>query len=169
MHVEPHHDMETLEQLEQQEERRTERLRVQLVLLAKQGHSAPVIGAKLGLSHRQVVRWVSRYNSIGSQQGPEAALRALSDRPRAGRSPRLKPEHEEAFRRFLEERLPEQERREPLRGEDIRDILRERYEVELTLSGVHRMMRRLGRNGPLPDGSFIVRSRRQKQFDQKAS
>ena len=85
--------------------------RVQAVVLAKQGDTAPEIARALGVSRRAVQAWVAAYNRGG--------LEALPDRPHPGRPPIL-PRSEEG--RFLE-RIDAPPRPEDgacaLRGADI--------------------------------------------------
>src|SRR4051794_36253084 len=65
--------------------------RLQAVVLAKQGDTAPDIARALGVSRRAVQTWVAAYNRGG--------LEALHDRPHPGRAPIL-PRTQEG--RFLE-------------------------------------------------------------------
>src|SRR5690348_11797564 len=65
--------------------------RVQALILAKQGDTAPDIARALGVSRRAVQTWVAAYNRGG--------LDALPDRPHPGRAPIL-PRAKEG--RFLE-------------------------------------------------------------------
>src|SRR6476660_10655120 len=65
--------------------------RVQALILAKQGDTAPDIARALGVSRRAVQAWVAAYNRGG--------LDALPDRPHPGRAPIL-PRADEG--RFLE-------------------------------------------------------------------
>src|SRR3954454_531247 len=93
--------------------------RIQAILLAKQGDTAPQIARALGVSRRSVQAWVAAYNRGG--------FPALPDRAHPARAPIL-PRSEEG--RFLE-RLdgpprPEDEVCEP-RGTDIRRILEQEF------------------------------------------
>src|SRR4051794_15303931 len=116
--------------------------RIQAVILAKQGDTTPQIARALGVSRRAVQAWVAAYNREG--------LPALPDRPHPGRAPTL-PRQEEG--RSLE-RLdgppgPEDGVCE-LRGHDIRRILEHEFAARYTLSGVYKLLHRLGYNDLMP-------------------
>src|SRR4051794_17003730 len=116
--------------------------RIQAVLLAKQGDTAPAIARALGVSRRAVQAWVAAYNRGG--------LEALPDRPHPGRTPTL-PHDQEA--RFLERidapPRPGDEVCE-LRGTDIRRILEHEFAARYSLSGVYKLLHRPGYNDLMP-------------------
>src|SRR6478609_440276 len=101
--------------------------RIQALVLAKQGDTAPDIARALGVSRRSVQTWVAAYNRGG--------LEALPDRTHPGRAPIL-PRAEEG--RFLE-RIDAPPRPEDgacaLRGTDIRRILEQEFAARYTLDG----------------------------------
>src|SRR5436189_17039 len=68
--------------------------RVQAVILAKQGDTAPGIARAPGFSRRAVQAWVAAYNRGG--------LEALPDRPHTGREPTLAHEQEARFLERIE-------------------------------------------------------------------
>src|SRR3954454_4425037 len=116
--------------------------RVQAIVLAKQGDSAPEIARALGASRRAVQSWVATYNRNG--------LGALPDRPRPGPAPIL-PRTEEG--RFLE-RIDAPPRPEDgvctLRGADIRRILEQEFDARYTLDGVYKLLDRLDYSSLMP-------------------
>jgi transposase len=109
--------------------------RVQAIILAKEGDTAPQIARALGFSRRAVQAWVAAYNQGG--------LDALPDRPHPGRAPIL-PRADEG--RFLE-RIDAPPRPEDgvctLRGIDIRRILEREFAASYSLDGVYKLLHRL--------------------------
>jgi transposase len=116
--------------------------RVQAVILAKQGDTAPDIARALGVSRRAVQTWVAGYNRGG--------LEALPDRPHPGRAPIL-PRAQEG--RFLE-RIDAPPRPEDgvctLRGADIRRILEREFDARYSLDGVYKLLDRLDDSSLMP-------------------
>jgi transposase len=116
--------------------------RVQAVVLAKQGDTAPDIARALGVSRRAVQTWVAAYNRGG--------LDALPDRPHPGRAPIL-PRDQEG--RFLE-RIDAPPRPEDgvcaLRGTDIRRILEQEFAAPYSLDGVYKLLHRLDYSSLMP-------------------
>ena len=100
------------------------------------------IARALGFSRRAVQAWVAAYNRGG--------LEALPDRPHPGRTPTL-PQDQEA--RFLE-RIEAPPRPEDgvceLRGADIRRILEQEFAARYSLSGVYKLLHRLGYSDLMP-------------------
>src|SRR3954451_18803679 len=85
MLVADHHTPEQLQDLAQSIPQKRLWRRLQAVILAKRGWTAPLIAQSLGCSLRSVKNWVAQYNRGG--------VEALHDRPRPGRPRRLAPEH----------------------------------------------------------------------------
>ena len=116
--------------------------RIQAVVLAKRGDSAPEIARALGVSRRAVQTWIAAYNRGG--------LEALPDRPHPGRAPIL-PRAEEG--RFLE-RIDASPRLEDgvcaLRGSDIRRILEQEFDARYSLDGVYKLLHRLKYSSLMP-------------------
>jgi transposase len=142
MYIEDHDPLDRLQEAARDCRNMRTWPRVQAIILAKQGDTAPQIARALGVSRRAVQAWAADYNRGG--------LEVLPDRPHPGRTPNL-PHDQEA--RFLE-RLevpprPEDEVCE-LRGADIRRILEHEFAAHYTLSGVYKLLRRLGYNDLMP-------------------
>src|SRR3954469_23429028 len=116
--------------------------RIQALVLAKRGDTAPQIARALGVSRRAVQAWVAAYNRGG--------LEALPDRTRPGRAPIL-PRAEEG--RFLE-RIDAPPRPEDgvcaLRGADIRRILEREFGARYSLDGVYKLLDRLDYSSLMP-------------------
>src|SRR3954468_19847661 len=79
MYVEDRDSLERLHEAAKQCRKTRTWPRVQAVVLAKQGDTAPDIPRPLGVSRRSVQTWVAAYNRGG--------LEALPDRPHPGRAP----------------------------------------------------------------------------------
>ena len=142
MHIEDHDPLDRLQEAARGCRNTRTWPRVQAILLAKQGDTAPRIARALGFSRRAVQAWVAAYNRAG--------LEALPDRPHPGRTPLL-PQDQVA--RFLE-RLDDPPRPGDevceLRGVDIRRILEHEFAARYTLSGVYKLLHRLGYNELMP-------------------
>jgi transposase len=142
MHVEDHDPPDRLQEVARGYRNTRTWPRVQAVLLAKQGDTAPQIARALGVSRRAVQAWVAAYNRGG--------VEALPDRPHPGRAPTL-PRHEEGrFRERLDGPPRPGDEVCELRGTDIRRILEHEFAARYTLSGVYRLLHRLGYNDLMP-------------------
>src|SRR3954468_16891266 len=76
MRVEDHDPLDRLQEAAREHRNTRTWPRVQAVILAKQGDTAPQIARALGVSRRAVQAWVAAYNREG--------LPALPDRPHPG-------------------------------------------------------------------------------------
>src|SRR3954449_3467956 len=142
MYVEDRDSLERLQEAAKQCRKNRAGPRVQALVLAKQGDTAPHIARALGVSRRAVQTWVAAYNRNG--------LGALPDRPRPGRAPIL-PRTEEG--RFLE-RIDAPPRPEDgvctLRGADIRRILEQEFDARYSPDGVYKLLHRLDYSSLMP-------------------
>jgi transposase len=142
MHVADRDSLERLQEAARQYRQGRTWPRVQAVVLAKQGDTAPEIARALGVSRRAVQAWVAAYNRGG--------LEALPDRTHPGRAPTL-PRAEEG--RFLQ-RIDAPPRPEDgvctLRGADIRRILEREFDAHYSLDGVYKLLHRLGYRSLMP-------------------
>src|SRR3954453_18017876 len=124
MYIEDHDPLDRLQEAARDCRNTRTWPRVQAIILAKQGDTAPQIPPALGVSRRAVQAWAADYNRGG--------LEVLPDRPHPGRTPTL-PHDQEA--RFLE-RLEAPPRTEDevceLRGTDIRRILEHEFAAHYT-------------------------------------
>jgi transposase len=142
MHIEDHDPLDRLREAARGYRNTRTGPRVQAIILAKQGDTAPQIARALGFSCRAVQAWAAAYNHGG--------LDALPDRPHPGRAPTL-PHDQEV--RFLE-RIDAPPRPEDgvceLRGADIRRILEQEFAARYTLGGVYKRLHRLGYSDLMP-------------------
>jgi transposase len=133
------HQPEDLTQLQQESRRQRDakqRDRYRAILLALEGHDAPVIARTLGRSRAFVQRWVYTYREHG--------LEAIAPKRQTGRPPNLPPEKEALFKeRFLAEPT-KADGVCTLRAKDAQRILREEFGVAYTLGGVYDLLHRLG-------------------------
>ncbi len=142
MHVEDRDAMERLQELAKQYRNTRTWPRLQAVILAKQGDTAPEIARALGFSRRAVQAWVATYNRGG--------LDALPDRPRPGRAPLLPRDQEVRFlERIATPPGPEDGVCE-WRGSDIRRIPDQEFAARYSLGGVYKLLHRLGHNDLMP-------------------
>jgi transposase len=137
MHVQAHETLEELQRLRRRPEHRPLADRLQIILLARRGQTAPQIAAAVGLSRRQVQEWVRRYNAQG--------VTGLQNRPRPGQPPKLPVAQQSAFKaRLLAGPAAADGGRCTLRGQDARRILRDEFGVRYSLSGAIELLHRLG-------------------------
>ncbi|WP_406696344.1 IS630 family transposase [Singulisphaera sp. Ch08] len=116
--------------------------RVQAIILAKQGDTAPQIARALGFSRRAVQAWVAAYNRGG--------LDSLPDRPHLGRAPTLAHDQEDRFRERIEASPRPEDGVCELRSADIRRILEQEFAARYTLSGVYKLLHWLGYSDLMP-------------------
>ena len=139
MHIISHHSLEELRKLRRKADRGM-RDRLQMVILAMDGHTAIQIAVAVGVSRRTVQDWVYRYNQSG--------LQGLIDR-RGGNHRHLKPEQEQQVCEYLN-RIAADPRDGIRRGEDLRQWIEQRFGVLYTLTGVYELLHRLGYSCLMP-------------------
>ena len=142
MHVQPHHTVEQLEQLEKGEEEVGRRRRLRVLILAKQAWTAPEIVAAVGLSRRSVQRVVEQYN--------HRQLAALDDKPGRGRKARLSAEQSERFCRRLDAGPTPQEGVCTFTGKHLQGVLEKEFGVLYKLSAVYKLLHRCGYSWLMP-------------------
>ena len=106
------------------------------VLLALEGHSAPIIMDKLGRSRHFVQRWVYAYRDGG--------IEALRPKRQSGRPPTLPREQEERFKERILAGPTDADEVCSLRGQEALQILEKEFGVHYTLGGVYDLLHRLG-------------------------
>ena len=136
MKVRWHVPLEELVRLERAEKNASHSKRLQIVILALGGYTAPAIAMSLGLSRRICQRWVYRFNELG--------LAGLNDR--RGQEPKspLTPEQEAGVCRRLEAGPTPEDQVCSLRGVDVQRILATEFGVLRSLPGVYHLLHRLG-------------------------
>jgi transposase len=142
MHVEDRDAMERLQEHAKQSRSSRTWPRIQAVILAKQGDSAPEIARALGFSRRTVQAWVAAYNCGG--------LEALPDRPRPGRTPLLSRDQEAQFLERIETPPGPEQGVCEWRGADIRRLLEQEFDACYSQSGVYKLLHRLDCNDLMP-------------------
>ena len=137
MHVHPHDSIEHLQRLRRRKTYQAIAIRLQIIILARQGRTAPQIVQAVGLSRRPVQDWVRRYNGQG--------IDGLYDRARTGQPKKLPADREPALRqRLLAGPIDADAGVCTLRGEDVQRILLDEFGVAHSLSGVYKLLHRLG-------------------------
>src|SRR3954469_14689027 len=142
MHVEDRDSMERLQELAKRDRSTRIWARLQAVILAKQGDTAPEIARALGFSRRAVQAWVAACNRGG--------LGALPDRPHPGRTPLLPHDQEVRFLERIEAPPRPEDGACELRGADMRRILEREFAARYSLSGVYKLLHRLDYNDLMP-------------------
>lgn len=112
------------------------RTRIRLLGMAhvQAGKSFSRIARMLKVSREAVRDWVKRFSQEGTA--------GLFEKPGRGAKPKLSPEDEPAFEQALEQ-LHAQRSGGRVTGEDIRQMLAERFHAEYTLGGVYKLLKRL--------------------------
>jgi transposase len=141
MHVVEHHSVQDLQRLMRKQTRAQLLQRLQMVLLAKQGQTAPQIGQLLGISRRVVQTWVYRYNAQG--------LEGLAERRRGGNQRRLSDAQEQQIQDYLDQQAADPHAG-VRRAEDLRQWIAQQFGVLYALSGLYELLRRLGYSCLMP-------------------
>src|SRR4051812_9319902 len=142
MHIEDHDTLDRLREAARDCRSTRTGPRVQAIIPAKQGDTAPQIARALGFSRRAVQAWVAAYNRGG--------LGALPDRPHPGRTPILPRDQEARFRERIDAPPRPEDGVCELRGADIRRILEQEFAARYTPDGVYKLLHRLGYSDLMP-------------------
>jgi transposase len=142
MYIKDHDPLNRLQEASRQYRNTRTWPRVQAIILAKQGDTAPQIARALGFSRRAVQAWVAAYNHGG--------LDALPDRPHPGRAPTLPHDQEDAFLECIDAPPGPEDGVCEWRGADIRRLLERQFRARYTLSGVYKLLHRLGYSDLMP-------------------
>jgi transposase len=114
-------------------------LGVRLVCLKRSPEEA---GMEIGISGRAVRRWVNRFNAGG--------IEALSPNWSPGRQPKLTAEQLKELRIRLRNGPAEGDVFSSWRGHFVQDVLRDEFGVSYHLSGVYKLLHRLGFSSIMP-------------------
>ena len=98
MYVKNYVSLEKLKERTRSEKKPKVARRIQIIMLAIQGDTAPAIARPLSLSRRSCQQWVQRFN----QQG----LAGLQDQSGRGRKPVLECENDQHFSLTVSETIP---------------------------------------------------------------
>jgi transposase len=142
MRVEDRHGLDELRRLARAEREARMRIRVQAILLAKQGRTAEEIAETLGASRRPVQEWVRRYNHSG--------VDGLRHRPGQGRREKLSLAQRDRFVARIEAAAQPTDAVCTLRGRDFQRILKEEFGKLYRLSSVYALLHRLGYSCLMP-------------------
>lgn len=137
MHVEPHESIEQFQALAKRESDARVARRMQAVVLARCGKTAPQVAEATGLCRRTVQVAVARYNAAGAA--------GLNNRPHPGKPPRLTPQQQRALCEKLDAGADyEQDKVCTFRGEEVHRFIAERFGVVYHLDHVYKLLARLG-------------------------
>ena len=140
MQVISHHSVEELRNTAKRERNAHRRIRMQMVLLAMQGHTAPQIARALSVSRRSLQDWVRRYNQNG--------LKGLDDR-RGGNRRHLTAAQEQRIIVHIDG-LAADPREGIRRGQDLRRWIEKQFNVLYSLNGIYELLHRLGYSCLMP-------------------
>ncbi len=141
MRVVEHHSVEQLKRLARGQKDARLLLRLQMILLARQGHTAPQVAATLGVARRTVQDWVRRYNLDG--------VEGLKDRRRGGNQRKLDDGQEQRVVDYLNQQA-EDPHGGVRRAEDLRQWINRQFGVLYSLPGTYDLLHRLGYSCLMP-------------------
>lgn len=143
MHVQEHEPIEELRLLVKREKDPRVARRMQAVVLARCGKTAPQIVEATGMSRRPVQRWVACYNARG--------VTGLRGTPHPGKPPKLTPQQQQELCEKLDAGADyEQDGVCVLRGEQVRSFIAERFGVLYHLNHVYKLLGKLGYSSLMP-------------------
>lgn len=142
MNVIPHLTIEELEALNAAQTKPRAWRRFRGVVLATRGEPADRIADALGRSVRAVQKWVARYNAGGAE--------ALAEQPGRGRKPRFPAAEHDRLRARIEAGPTPEDGTCAFHARDIRRILRDEFQVELSEDAVYDLLHRLGLSSLMP-------------------
>lgn len=136
MTVKNRHTIKELLSLAKAEKDKRLAVRIQTIVLAKQGFNCPEIVEMTGYCRRTIQRWVARYNQAG--------IKGLLDEPRSGRPAKLPVDKQAEFLARVDAGPKASDGTATLYGRDIQRILEKGFGVVYTLDGVYKLLHRLG-------------------------
>ncbi len=142
MHVEERHGSDELRRLARVQHDARMRIRLEAIVLARQGRTAVEIAETLGASRRPVQEWVRRYNLSG--------VESLQHRPGQGRPEKLSSEERDLFVARLESGPQIGDQVCTLRGRDLQRILKDEFGKLYHLNGVYALLNQLGYSCLMP-------------------
>lgn len=110
--------------------------RLRAVILALKGLPGPAIAEQLGYGTAWVSKWVYRYRDEGWD--------GLWDRPRSGQPRKLTEKQEKEFAALIEKGPEFKDRLSRYRIKDLKAVLKEKFGVDYSISGVKLLVHRLG-------------------------
>lgn len=142
MRVEDRHGVDELRREARGQKDVRIRIRLQAIVLAKQGRTAEEIASALNASRRPVQEWVRRYNQSG--------VEGLRRRAGQGRRENLSVEERDRLCARIEAAPREEDEVCTLRGKDIQRILHKEFGKLYHLNGVYALLHRLGYSCLMP-------------------
>jgi len=142
MHVEDRHGLDELRRLARSAPKARMRLRLQAVVLARQGRTSMEIARAFDAGRRSVQEWIERYNKDG--------VEGLKHRPGQGRPWKLSVPERERLCARLESGPREDDSVCTLRGRDLQRILQKEFGKLYHLNGVYSLLHRLGYSSLMP-------------------
>lgn len=142
MHVKSRHGLDELRRIARSVASARMRIRLQAVVLAKQGHSSVEIARTLDAGRRSIQTWIQRYNQEG--------IEGLAHRPGQGRPWRLSVAQRKRLCARLDAGARDDDGVCTLRGKDLQRILREEFGQLYHLNGVYKLLHRLGYSCLMP-------------------
>ena len=136
MHVENHWSLAELKRLARAQQDVKLSKRMQMVVLAIEGYTAPSIAQSLGFSRRACQHWVQRFNEQG--------LTGLQDQLGRGKSPLLTSDEQEQLKQRIDAGPTAEDGVCTLRGKDIQRILEEEFDKVRSLGTVYYLLHQLG-------------------------
>jgi transposase len=142
MHVEDRHGIDELRRTARGQRDARMRIRLQAVILARQGRTAEEIAESLDASRRAVQKWVQRYNQSG--------MEGLRRRRGQGRREKLSLEEKDRLCSRIDAGSREEDEVCTLRGKDIQLIVQKEFGKLYPLSSVYALLHRLGYSCLMP-------------------
>ena len=105
-------------------------------------YSTTEAGEVIGVSATEVRRWINRFN--------EGGIAAMRPNWSPGRPPKLTAEQLEKFRERITSGPTEADAFSSWRGHFVRDMLRDEFGVSYKLTGVYKLLHRLGFSSLMP-------------------
>lgn len=136
MHVENRIGLDELRRAARSQKDARMRIRLQGIVLGKQGRTAEEVAEALGVSRRAVQQWVCRFNHSG--------VEGLPRRCGQGRRGKLSIEERERLCVRLDAGPGEDDGVCTLRGKDVQRIVEKEFGKLYQLSGVYALLHRLG-------------------------
>lgn len=142
MHVEDRHGVDELRREARSQKDARMRIRLQAVVLGRQGRTAEEVADLLDVSRRAVQKWVHRYNRFG--------VDGLRRRPGQGRREKLSLEEKDRLCSRIEAGPREDDEVCTLRGKDVQQIVKKEFGKLYRLSSVYALLHRLGYSCLMP-------------------
>ena len=98
------------------------------------GCSFSEAGRRVKVDTRTVMTWIRKYRKFG--------IEGLREKPGRGAKPALPPEKYEEFRQSVEE-LQKNRAGGRIRGKDVEELLESKYGIQLCLSGVYKLLKKV--------------------------